>query len=147
MLKANSRMQTAQALAGVLDSLRSGEIAHPNALRTTLIARVMRPFRMDPNAAKFDLLYAALQLFILNRGGENESQFEELFQLAVSHVYSLVSMESSGTSGLSYQVEHFLAHAAVFLSLNDSSEPWSEVVGRAGILMEQWGIAPIALSI
>jgi Cft2 family RNA processing exonuclease len=139
MLAGNPQLQRAHAFTEILEALRSGEISHPTALRTALIARIMRPFRMDADGAKFDLLYAALQLTVLHRDSESEAQYEELFQLAVNHVYSLVSIESTS---LSYGVEHFLAHAAIFLSLGDANDLWVDVIQRAGIWMEQWGMAP-----
>lgn len=139
MFNSDPKLQVARSLADILESLRSGQIPHPSALRAALIAEVMRPWRVNSAQAYFDLLYGALQLLILFRGSEQAMQYAELFQLAVSQIYSLVSIESSG---LSYQVEHFLAHAAVYISLSEATDLWSEVVGRAQILMEEWGMAP-----
>jgi glyoxylase-like metal-dependent hydrolase (beta-lactamase superfamily II) len=104
-----------------------------------LIERVVRPLRRPPDQTYFDFLYGALQLRILSTDAASQQAYAELFPLAVSHIYSLASFESSA---LPYHVEHFLAHAAIYISLSDSSDRWRDVVARAGILMEEWGMAP-----
>ena len=137
MVDGNTKLQTAQALSSVLESVRAGQIPHPTALKSALVSRVVRPFRVDITHAYFDFLYGALQLLILAKDTVSNQAYAELFQLSVSHVYSLVSI---GSSNLPYQVEHFLAHAAIYISLTDSTDLWESVVAQSGILMEEWGM-------
>ena len=139
MVGRNRNLETAQALSMVLESVRAGETPHPTALKSALISQVGRPFRVEVQQAYFDFLYGALQLLILAKDTASEQAYAELFQLSVSHIYSLVSI---GSTDLPYQVEHFLAHAAIYISLTASSDLWQDVVARAGILMEEWGMAP-----
>lgn len=139
LLGRSQRLQVAQTISNLLEAVRAGEIANPTALKTALIAQIVRPFRIVLQQSYFDLLYGALQLMILARDTETAQAYAELFQLAVSHIYSLVSIRPDA---LPYQVEHFLAHAAVYVSLNNSAAHWKHVVERAGILMEGWGMAP-----
>ena len=119
MLEKNQKIKAAQALSAILEAVRAGEIPNPTSLKSALIARMVRPFGIVLQQTYFDFLYGALQLMILARDTNESQAYEELFQLAVSHIYSLVSI---GATDLPYQVEHFLAHAAVYLSLNDSND-------------------------
>ncbi len=139
MLEKNQKIKAAQVLSAILEAVRAGEIPNPTSLKTALIARLVRPFGIILQQSYFDFLYGALQLMILTRDTDTSEAYAELFQLAVSHIYSLVSI---GATDLPYQVEHFLAHAAVCLSLNDSDDLWQTTIASAGILMEGWGMAP-----
>ncbi len=137
MLRLRPQLQRAASIAEVLEALRLGDIPHPVALRATLKQRIMGPYKTHAADVFFDFLYGALQLMVLHRGMETAQQYEELFQLAASQIYSLVSV---GTSDLSYHVEHFLAHAAIFVSMKDYSDLWSSVVQEASLLIEAWGM-------
>ena len=137
LLQLRPQLQKAAAIADVLEELRIGVIPHPVALRAVLKKRLMSPYKMHVVHAFFEFLYGALQLMVLHQGTETAQQYEELFQLASSQIYSLVSV---GMSDLSYQVEHFLAHAAIFVSMKDYSDLWSSVVQEASLLIEAWGM-------
>jgi Cft2 family RNA processing exonuclease len=139
LLARSQRLKVSQVLSNVLEQMRAGGIANPTALKSALIAQLVRPFRIELQQSYFDLLYGALQLMILSKGTDTAQTYAELFQLCVGHIYSLVSIRPDA---LPYQVEHFLAHAAVYISLNDSNDLWRNVVADAGILMEAWGMAP-----
>jgi Cft2 family RNA processing exonuclease len=137
MLRVNVPLQKAASIAGVLKALQDGDIPHPVALRGALKQKLMIPDRHYEAGAIFDFLYGVLQLMVLQRETERAQQYEELFQLAASQIYSLVSI---GKSDLSYHVEHFLAHAAIYVAMRDSSDLWSSVVKEASVLMESWGM-------
>jgi Cft2 family RNA processing exonuclease len=137
MLALNPALQKAAAIAEVLESLRIGDIPHPIALRGALKQK-LSPWRMQQAEAFFDFLYGALQMMVLERETEESREYEELFQLATSSIYSLVSV---GKPDLPYHVEHFLAHAAIFAAMKDASDAWSSVVKEASVLIESWGMA------
>jgi len=138
MLRARSSLEKAASIAEVLKALSDGELPHPAALRAALKQKLMSPYRMYGADAYFDFLYGALQLMLLNRDTESAQQYEELFQVATSHIYSLVSV---GKPDLPYHVEHFLAHAAIFTAMKDTSDYWPAVVQLATVLIESWGMA------
>lgn len=137
MLRVSPPLQKASSITEVLKALRDGEIPNPLALRGALKQKLMNPYRIYGAEAYFDFLYGALQLMVLYRDTEAARQYEELFQLAASQIYSLVSL---GKSDLTYHIEHFLAHAAIFAAMKDSSDHWASVVQEATVLIESWGM-------
>lgn len=137
MLLLSPPLQKAASIAAVLDDLRNGAMPHPVALGGALKQRLTNPYRMKEAEAFFDFLYGALQLMVLKRCTEDAREYEELFQVAVSYIYSLVSV---GKPDLPYHVEHFLAHAAIFIAMKDSSDHWASVVREATVLIESWGM-------
>jgi Metallo-beta-lactamase superfamily domain len=137
MLRATPVLERAASITEILHALREGHLPHPGALRSALKQKLMNPYRLNEAAAYFDFLYGALQLMVLHHGTRDSPQYEELFQLAASQIYSLVSI---GKSDLSYHVEHFLAHAAIYAAMQDSSDLWSSVVQEASVLIESWGM-------
>ena len=129
----------AASIVGVLDALRDGKHSHAASLGGALKQSLMGPFRMHVAEAYFDFLYGALQLLVLDRETEATRGNEELFQLAVAHIYSLAAI---GRPDLPYHVEHFLAHAAIFTAMKDASDSWPAVVREATVLIESWGMSP-----
>lgn len=138
ILGVSPHLQRAASIAEILYALRDGDLPHPAALRGALKQKLMSPYRLDEAGAFFDLLYGALQLMVLHQGTEAALQCDELFQLAASYIYSLASI---GRSDLWYQVEHFLAHAAIYATMKNSSDLWSSVVEEASVLIESWGMS------
>ena len=138
-IQVSQPFRKAAAIIGVLEALRDGKHSHAASLGGALKQSLMGPFRMHVAEAYFDFLYGALQLMVLERETEATRGNEELFQLAVAHIYSLAAL---GRADLPYHVEHFLAHAAIFTAMKDASESWPAVVREAAVLIESWGMSP-----
>lgn len=138
LVQASAPLRKAASIMNVLEALRKGDYPHPAALGSALKQKLMGPYRMQAPETYFDFLYGALQLMALERETEVSSQYGELFQLAVAHIYSLVAV---GKPDLPYHVEHFLAHAAIFSAMKDASDSWLSVVREATVLIESWGMS------
>ena len=131
-------LRKAASIVSVLEALRNGDYPHPTGLGGALKKMLVGQYRMQVPEAYFEFLYGALQLMVLERETESTRRYEELFQLAVSHIYSLVAV---GRPDLPYHVEHFLAHAAIFTAMKDASDSWPAVVREATVLIESWGMS------
>jgi Cft2 family RNA processing exonuclease len=136
MLELRRGLKLAAALRDVLTDVEHGRIVDPPALRRTVVG-MHKTLGLHPQAATFELLHGALQLFAYGIGTVNEERFAELFGVLTGMAYSLAW--ASRAKDAAMHVEHFLAHAAVFLSARNTKDYWSDVTERASLLMEQWG--------
>jgi hypothetical protein len=129
MLDIHPVLRTAARLREVLDEIERGVVENSSSLRYAMNRRNLR----GPGTP-FDLMYGALQLLATSLGTSEEDRYTELFILVTSMIYGLESRKRDG----GIHVEHFLAHAAVFIA-SATADDWTTVRRKASVLIERWG--------
>lgn len=132
----------ARDLLGILEKIEKGVITETSHLRDALNFSASSgkvPFAKIVEDA-FDLMYGALQLVAWYIGSIHEQNYHELFKTTVGLVYPLAGGIGGKSFDFAANVDHFLAHAAVFLSAADSTTPWNIIVQNASLRLEEWGL-------
>jgi Cft2 family RNA processing exonuclease len=142
MLETHPRLAVAAALGAVIEQIEAGYITDHQALRRACAAGPGGGARGPAQHVLFDLMYGALQLLAFAPAGDPKA--DELFNLVTTMVYAAGTGGRGGGGEFPLHVEHFLAHAAVFMSARTEEDRWRDVVQRATIAMEQWGAPPAA---
>lgn len=95
----------------------------------------------------FDLFYGALQLLVYAELEEPEraEDAHELFMMACG--LGLVIAEIIHAPSLPYHIDHFKAHASVFLAARHAGQEWPDIADRAIQYLEKWGDEPPPVSV
>lgn len=134
------RLQRAYHILEILQDLKSGTIDFSRNTFKHITQRmgISNPSPRDTSPL-FDLFYGALQLLGYAELSEPEKadDFHDLFVIACGA--GLIVAESINSRSLPFHIDHFKAHAALFLAARNSTESWKEVRDRSIAYLEKWG--------
>lgn len=90
----------------------------------------------------FDMFYGALQLLCFAELVEPEKaeDYHDLFIITCG--MGLIVAESTNSRSFPFHIDHFKAHAAVFLAARNSTDSWADVRERSIAYLEKWGDEP-----
>jgi len=137
------KLKRTYGILRIIEELHSGafEISR-NSLR--YIKQRMGISDSAPRDTKplFDLFYGALQLLVHAELVEPETadDFHDLFIITCG--IGLVVAESINSRTLPFHIDHFKAHAAVFLAARNTVDSWLEVRDQSISYLEKWGDEP-----
>lgn len=141
------KLHGAYHVLGILKDLRSGNI---DFSKNTLnyLSRRMKLFISGRNISPlFDLFYGALQLLVHAELVEPEKAEDAHDLFTMTCGMGLVIAETINARSLPYHIDHFKAHASVYLATRNSRQLWSDVVERASSYLEKWGDDPPPVSV
>lgn len=137
------RLKRAYHILGILDDLKSGEIDFSQITFKYITTRMgLLNSSLSDASPLFDLFYGALQLLGYAELAEPEkaNDFHELFMIVCGSGF--IVAESINSRSLQFHIDHFKAHAAVFIAARNSTDSWIDVRDRSIAYLEKWGDEP-----
>jgi len=117
----------------ILSEIKEGKISYSGDLKDSIFNKIKKyQFRKNNSQIFFDLLYTALQFYAYFKGND----YKELFLLCADHIYSI----KTGKINYEAHVDHFMVHAAAFLSADSSRQKWSKLKKNIINTLEDWGL-------
>lgn len=140
-------LHRAYHILAILKDLHSGNIDFSTNTLKYLSRRMGLTISLRNITPLFDLFYGALQLLVYAELEEPDKADDahDLFTMACGMGHVLA--ENMNARSLPYHIDHFKAHASVFLAARNSGQAWTDVAEQAVQYLEKWGDEPPPISV